>query len=360
MTARQGGSLNGNSMRFAPLRSVLPLFALALASLVGTAACGRTDLEEDLVFVDSGVADVTTDSTPPPAEAGQDQAVPDVATDRRVPKDGPVRRDVNPPPFDAPFDVGFDAPFDAPRDAPRDVGHDSSTCGNGLCDHGETCTTCPLDCGFCPKCGDGTCNPGETCSSCPQDCGSCATCPDGFCDNGENCLSCPADCGVCPSCGDGKCNGTENCTNCPQDCGKCQGCGDGECSQNETCVSCPADCGSCAYCGNGKCEASAGETCNSCPQDCGQCPIATTCQQILLCSYGCFQGGLANFQISCIADCDANACTQAVGFANQATDCIIQSFITGKCNSVSLTCFETQCGSQIAACLGAGPCPGSG
>jgi len=53
------------------------------------------------------------------------------------------------------------------------------SCGNETCSNGETCLTCPADCGSCPAdsspfCGDGTCNNGETCSSCSPDCGACS------------------------------------------------------------------------------------------------------------------------------------------------------------------------------------------
>jgi hypothetical protein len=42
-------------------------------------------------------------------------------------------------------------------------------CGNDHCNQaqGESCQTCPADCGPCGWCGDGICQPGE---SCPQDC----------------------------------------------------------------------------------------------------------------------------------------------------------------------------------------------
>jgi PGF-pre-PGF domain-containing protein len=54
----------------------------------------------------------------------------------------------------------------------------SIICGDGRCEGGETCSSCPQDCGRCPSgrkayCGDGRCEGGETCSSCPQDCGVC-------------------------------------------------------------------------------------------------------------------------------------------------------------------------------------------
>ena len=141
------------------------------------------------------------------------------------------------------------------------------------------------------------------------------------------------------------------------------GCGDGHCSQDETCISCPADCGSCAVCGNGVCND--GETCNNCPEDCGSCPIATTCSDILTCAFGCFGGGLGGFQLSCLTDCDANACTQAQGFANEATNCILNAFLSGQCGfgggmGQLLQCAEMACSSQIAACLGSAPCPVTG
>lgn len=47
-------------------------------------------------------------------------------------------------------------------------------CGDNCCYGGETCTSCPGDCGTCnPVCGDGACNNGETCGSCSIDCGAC-------------------------------------------------------------------------------------------------------------------------------------------------------------------------------------------
>jgi len=41
-------------------------------------------------------------------------------------------------------------------------------CGNGACQNGEDCETCPVDCGVC--CGNGACDDGETKQSCPADC----------------------------------------------------------------------------------------------------------------------------------------------------------------------------------------------
>ncbi|MEO6772716.1 MAG: hypothetical protein ABI467_06800 [Kofleriaceae bacterium] len=43
-------------------------------------------------------------------------------------------------------------------------------CGNGVCETGESSTSCAADCKPGPTCGDGTCDSTETASSCPSDC----------------------------------------------------------------------------------------------------------------------------------------------------------------------------------------------
>lgn len=86
------------------------------------------------------------------------------------------------------------------------------SCGDNKCNGGETCVTCPGDCGECEGggsfCGDGTCDATEDCSC--EDC-ACNTA------SGETCDAT----GVCISCGDGTCNGDEDCNSCPFDCGYC-------------------------------------------------------------------------------------------------------------------------------------------
>jgi hypothetical protein len=83
---------------------------------------------------------------------------------------------------------------------------------------------------------------------------------------------------------------------------------------------------------------------------------------------GCFSGSIANISLSCIADCDANACTQAVTFSDNATDCMLQAALSGKCGGFGsgggggggsiLQCLQQACAAPIAACMGAAPCPG--
>lgn len=126
-----------------------------------------------------------------------------------------------------------------------------------------------------PACGDATCAPGETCESCPADCGGCDdACGDGVCDPGEACDGCPDDCPQCAElCGNGLCNPGEACVACPDDCPQCaELCGNGTCDPEESCRSCAADCPECpAACGNGMCDAD--ESCQSCAVDCVECGV---------------------------------------------------------------------------------------
>src|SRR5581483_11039958 len=73
-----------------------------------------------------------------------------------------------------------------------EVTPETEVCGNGADeDCNGTDATCPT------TCPDGNCTSGETCSSCPQDCGTCgAVCGNASCDGTETRCSCPQDCGA--------------------------------------------------------------------------------------------------------------------------------------------------------------------
>ena len=99
-----------------------------------------------------------------------------------------------------------------------------SVCGDASCTSGETCESCPGDCGPCAAtCGSQTCDADETCVTCPSDCGPCpAMCGNAVCEGSETCQACPGDCGACPPmCGNQMCEAGEDCMNCPMDCGMC-------------------------------------------------------------------------------------------------------------------------------------------
>lgn len=170
--------------------------------------------------------------------------------------------------------------------------------GNGVCEAGEDCTSCPSDCfgGTSAVCGDGTCQPaaGEDCLSCPQDCNGQQTgltrnrfccgdgdgtkpvgCTDLRCNsNGFACDSAPS---ATSCCGNGICEGPESSCTCAVDCGApagvetcdnsvdddCDGlvdCDDPVCAASTVCSSSTA----CNF--NGICQP--GETCLTCPSDC--------------------------------------------------------------------------------------------
>ena len=141
----------------------------------------------------------------------------------------------------------------------------------------------------CQSCGDGSCNNGETCYSCPGDCGACpcghqSDCASGYycydfaayCNGAENhsCFGfdkaqCDSGCywdvtkqgycvsGTCTplcagkSCGPNYCGGT--CGTCgggyacsmAGTCASTSACGDGSCNNGETCSTCSTDCGAC-------------------------------------------------------------------------------------------------------------------
>jgi hypothetical protein len=147
---------------------------------------------------------------------------------------------------------------------------DWSSCGNLICEWGETEGTdsgdCEGDCGIANcgdidgcygTCGDGACSLAETGLTCPQDCfphdyatycdinGCCFE--NGVCEWGETHDSCGNDCpsvSYCGTCGDNVCSVCESPLTCIEDCGNYGGCGDNYCSIFEALriLNCPQDC----------------------------------------------------------------------------------------------------------------------
>ncbi len=116
---------------------------------------------------------------------------------------------------------------------------------------------CISDCGGCPTdpvegCGDGACAGGETCTTCPADCGCEAgfTCKDGTCEE----ATCEVDC-TGKDCGDDGCGGS---------------CGD--CAEGEACVA--GQCGACVPACDGK---DCGD--DGCGATCGACDAGFQCSE---------------------------------------------------------------------------------
>lgn len=225
-------------------------------------------------------------------------------------------------------------------------GCSSDQCNNGMCDEGESCYSCPADCGDCNLCGDTHCGDQEDCWSCPADCGACEDCGDGECVGPEDCHSCPMDCGYCPDCENAVCGNLENCFACPQDCGDCLGgCGDGECAATETCDNCAEDCKEC--CGDGICNAEAGEDCTGCPEDCGACGE---------CGDGeCTEGELCS---DCPKDC-GDCCGDGTCDPEQGETCLLCPADCTECCGDGI-CGDTEdcvdCEDDCGECCGDGDC----
>lgn len=277
------------------------LFACTCAAV---AACGRSDLLELTgpgFIPDGGFADVIA----PVDVTTVDVTTVDVTT-------------VDVMTLDVPEETTF---LDHAADVGPDIIVPPKTCGDHTCDDGETCLTCPEDCGVCPGCGDGRCDGNETCASCSRDCGVCPGCGNGVCTPpGETCYSCPADCGSCPGCGDGVCESDETCASCQKDCGPCSTCGNGTCDPFEDCANCPADCGACT---------------------------TTTCLGVIQCTLSC--SNPVNFV--CITDCLAGACPSALSDATNVVMCATANLAA--CDGgLTLACIDEECPGEIEACLG--------
>ena len=140
-----------------------------------------------------------------------------------------------------------------------------SSCGNGVVDEWETCSTCPQDVGMC--CGNGVLDRWENCQTCPIDAGECWLCWNGKIDKWETCKNCEEDVWKCTAwCGNGIVEEAENCRNCPEDVKECSAiCWNGKIEEWEDCEDCNRDVKMCIKetCWDGKINKEAWEECDN-------------------------------------------------------------------------------------------------
>ncbi len=199
---------------------------------------------------------------------------------------------------------------------------DSCDSGTGLCvndpigcDDGDPCTFdgCDSVTGcyhdpVTPCCGNGTCESGEDCNTCPDDCISGtggAVCGNALCEagNGEDCANCPADC-------NGITTGRPSGRFC---CGATEGCGDSRCtSGGYSCTTTPQ--GTAYCCGDGICEGAEDDI--NCAIDCAACTTDADCDDLDPCTTDvCSSGSCSNTPINCDDGdaCTADSCDSATG-----------------------------------------------
>ena len=185
-----------------------------------------------------------------------------------------------------------------------------------------------------PPCGDGVCEAGETCSSCFDDCGACTTCTndsdcydgvdctDDWCDVGlGECIHDPTPACLCPVGATNGCDATSGSPGCV-DLACCEAvcawdsfccdiawddscvtetvlcgdptCGDGVCAGPETCASCAQDCGACSCTVDGDCDDGNECTADTCDLGAGLCDF--TPLSFTECAVGeCWQGACFSF-----------------------------------------------------------------
>lgn len=138
----------------------------------------------------------------------------------------------------------------------------SDGCGGkcaGSCSAGLVCNSSKVCVPNAAKCGNGVCESGESPTSCAADCKTASGSCNGMCGKASGSCYCDTQCKSSNDC----------CADYDKYCGSSTGpvCGNGKCESGEAASNCTADCGgSSSMCPNGKCEA--GETEASCPQDC--------------------------------------------------------------------------------------------
>lgn len=182
------------------------------------------------------------------------------------------------------------------------------TCGDTLCDVGESACTCGADCPA--VCGDGCCSAGESAASCDADCsGACDVCDGGACTETCGASACAFDCAV-PGC---------DCTL--------------DCPRNSHCAS---------YC-------TSGATCTTDCSDVNTCEL--TCAAATACDLRCEDANACRATCdgagtACDIDCsDVNNCSQVS--CTSGAECLVQCAEANNCAIAQCTG-----GSGIQSCPG--------
>ncbi|MCC7345669.1 MAG: hypothetical protein IT573_12075, partial [Deltaproteobacteria bacterium] len=243
-------------------------------------------------------------------------------------------------------------------------------CGDNVCDpsDGETCGTCPQDCGACPACGDGNADEGE-------ECGDPGTSP-GTCTAPETCEGCrcvppPPVCGNNDQELGEECDGTDNaaCGNlgCTDQC-ECKRCGNGTVDSGEQCDNpndpcCNADCtfNTGNECDDGQfCtenDACNGGACNGSPKTCDdgvQCTV-DSCNET---SDQC-ENPTSSCECRTDADCgDGNACTDE--YCDTGTFTCVRADNSNPCDDGLFCNGKDTCGSGTCSVHAGDPCAAGG
>ena len=129
-------------------------------SNIGGSALGEHIIDADPVFLDPSTGDFRLASDSPSVDAGNNAGIPemtvlDLGGDPRIADGGCESANVG----NRAGGIVDHGAFELTR---------MRTCGNGICDAGETCLTCHCDCGGCED--NGQCDSNEDCLNDPEDC----------------------------------------------------------------------------------------------------------------------------------------------------------------------------------------------
>ena len=192
-----------------------------------------------------------------------------------------------------------------------------TTCGNGICEFGETYVDCAMDCDSSQLavCGNAIVESGEECDGQNLDSKNCLSLAAGYTGGMLRCsANCIFDYSACEYCGNHICEALETAETCLIDCSMGTSvCGNGICESDESSVTCPNDCE--VVCGNYIIEA--GEECDSVNVNAETCNSLGHTDGLLTCNSNC------TFNETGCWTCGDGVCDSAAGESlnNCFSDC---------------------------------------